>query len=81
MTVDGKSVMGIAPFRSDTLTISPDPHLSWVMPLDWSLEDAATVPFSYSLVFTGFEWFSETYNLLSVTLGLIFLEKTLGQTK
>lgn len=43
--------MGLAPFGMNTLTkISPDPHLSWITPLDWSLEDAATVPLSYSLV-------------------------------
>lgn len=44
--------MGIAPFENNTLKeILPDPYLSWIIPSDWSLEDAATVPLSYSLVF------------------------------
>lgn len=43
--------MGIAPFENSTLKqISPDPYLSWIIPSDWSLEDAATVPLTYSLV-------------------------------
>lgn len=51
MTTDGKMVMGIAPFEKNTSRkISPDPCLSWVIPSDWSLEDAATVPLSYSMV-------------------------------
>lgn len=43
--------MGIAPFKQNSSDkISPDPYLSWIIPSDWSLEDAATVPLSYALV-------------------------------
>jgi len=43
--------MGIAPFEKNTANkIVPDPYLSWTVPSDWSLEDAATVPLSYSMV-------------------------------
>lgn len=52
MTADGKMVMGIAPFEKNTSKkISPDPYLSWIIPSNWSLEDAATVPLSYSMVY------------------------------
>jgi len=51
VTSDGKKVMGIAPFEKNTANkIVPDPYLSWMIPSDWSLEDAATVPLSYSMV-------------------------------
>lgn len=50
--------MGIAPFgKNASKQIYPDPYLSWVIPSDWSLEDAATVPLSYSLVY-----YSTKYN-------------------
>lgn len=48
---DGKKVMGIAPFKKNASNkISPDPHLTWTVPSDQTLEDAATIPLSYSMV-------------------------------
>lgn len=44
--------MGIAPFVENTRKkITPDPYLSWIVPSDWSLEDAATIPIPYALVY------------------------------
>lgn len=51
MTANNEMVMGIAPFDKNTSKkILPDPYLSWIIPSNWSLEDAATVPLSYSMV-------------------------------
>jgi len=51
IAADGKKVMGIAPFGNNTSNkISPDPHLTWIIPSDQTLEDAATIPMSYSMV-------------------------------
>jgi len=51
ITVDDKKIMGIAPFRKNTSNqISPDPHLTWIIPSNQTLEDAATIPISYSMV-------------------------------
>jgi len=52
ITADGKKVMGIAPFEKmvSSNQISPDPYLKWIIPSDQTLEDAATIPMSYSMV-------------------------------
>jgi len=43
--------MGIAPIGKNTFNkISPDPYLTWTIPSDQALEDAATIPLSYSMV-------------------------------
>lgn len=43
--------MGIAPFIKNTSNqISPDPHLTWIIPSEQTLEDAATIPMSFSMV-------------------------------
>jgi len=52
ITADGKNVMGIAPYgKNSSNKISPDPHLTWIVPSNWTLEDAATIPLSYSMVY------------------------------
>lgn len=52
ITTDGKKVMGIAPFKKNTSNkISPDPYLTWTVPSDQTLEDAATIPLSYSMAY------------------------------
>lgn len=51
-TIDGKKVMGIAPFgKNASDQISPDPHLAWIIPSDLTFEDAATIPMSYSMAY------------------------------
>jgi len=51
ITTNGKKVMGIARLKKNTSNkISPDPYFTWTVPLDQTLEDAATIPLSYSMV-------------------------------
>ncbi|ERL85883.1 hypothetical protein D910_03298 [Dendroctonus ponderosae] len=42
--------MGLATLDKDTCTLVPDPILNWPIPQNWSLEDAATVPYAFSAV-------------------------------
>ena len=43
----GKRVMGIAPNRCLANFVKADPYLTWEIPSNWSLEDAATIPVVY----------------------------------
>lgn len=47
---DGSLVMGIAPFIPTVSDITADPILSWAVPKNMSLEEAATIPVPYSMV-------------------------------
>lgn len=47
---NGKAVMGIASFEKVPFEIKYDSQLTWTVPAEWSLEDAATVPLAYTLV-------------------------------
>uniref|UniRef100_A0A2S2P8N0 Fatty acid synthase n=1 Tax=Schizaphis graminum TaxID=13262 RepID=A0A2S2P8N0_SCHGA len=52
ITANGKKVMGIAPIGKNSFNkISPDPYLTWTIPSDQALEDAATIPLSYSMAY------------------------------
>lgn len=42
--------MGIASFENMSFKIKYDSQLTWTVPPEWSLEDAATVPLAYALV-------------------------------
>ncbi|XP_065212331.1 fatty acid synthase-like [Planococcus citri] len=44
----GERVMGLAVVNSNEPITKPDSILKWTPPNDWSLEDAATVPFIYT---------------------------------
>ncbi|XP_065212158.1 fatty acid synthase-like [Planococcus citri] len=44
----GERVMGLAVVNSDDPISKPDSILKWNLPDNWSLEDAATVPFIYT---------------------------------
>ncbi|XP_065211044.1 fatty acid synthase-like [Planococcus citri] len=44
----GARVMGLAVVNSNDPISKPDSILKWTLPDDWSLEDAATVPFIYT---------------------------------
>lgn len=46
----GKRVMGITKSAGISLKVTPIEHLMWDIPEQWSLEDAATVPFAYAMV-------------------------------
>lgn len=43
-------IMGLATYEQLTLKIIPDDTLNWVIPVGWTLEDAATVPLAYATV-------------------------------
>lgn len=47
----GKRVMGILEFGAISLQVYTDPDFTWEIPENWSLEDAATVPVVYAMVF------------------------------
>lgn len=42
--------MGLSFVNSFKPITEPDPLLKWTVPNQWSLEDAATVPFTYTQV-------------------------------
>jgi len=42
--------MGISSFTQITSEIKHDSILSWPIPINWSLEDATTVPLAYAMV-------------------------------
>ncbi|CAG2056923.1 unnamed protein product, partial [Timema podura] len=46
---DGRRVMSIVQNTKDPIHNSLDPYLTWDIPESWSLEDAATVPWAYSM--------------------------------
>lgn len=46
----GMRVMGLALVNNSELTSEMDPLLTWTIPDNWSLENAATVPLVYSQV-------------------------------
>ncbi|VVC29213.1 Acyl transferase/acyl hydrolase/lysophospholipase,Ketoacyl-synthetase, C- [Cinara cedri] len=72
LTADGKMIMGIVPFEKNTSKkISPDPYLMWVIPPDWSLEDAATVPLPYALAYYIFNVLTTTNDKLTLSTILI----------
>ncbi|XP_022162608.1 fatty acid synthase-like [Myzus persicae] len=48
---DGSLVMGIAPFIPTVSDITADPILSWAVPKNMSLEEAATIPVPYSMAY------------------------------
>ncbi|KAL6953872.1 fatty-acid synthase system [Sarracenia purpurea var. burkii] len=43
----GERVMGLSLIDSNDPISKPDPILKWKVPKDWTLEEAATVPFNY----------------------------------
>ncbi|XP_075231646.1 fatty acid synthase-like [Lycorma delicatula] len=47
----GERIMGLAPFESGMTLLQPDPDLCWPLPDNWNIEDAVTVPFTYSLAY------------------------------
>lgn len=49
-TVDGKRYMGLANNAAMSSLVMKNDTLSWEVPDDWSLEDAATVPAVYTTV-------------------------------
>ncbi|XP_050423204.1 fatty acid synthase-like [Adelges cooleyi] len=51
LTINGTPVMGIAPYVPTLTNIKADPILSWHIPKSLSLEDAATIPLSYSMAY------------------------------
>lgn len=61
----GNRVMGTKDQALSTL-IEPDPNMTWKIPDEWSLEDAATVPVVYGTVLCAF------MVLKTVFLNLIF---------
>ncbi|KAJ8680788.1 hypothetical protein QAD02_016575 [Eretmocerus hayati] len=49
----GKKVMGITRGSSLSNNVQIDPDWTWPVPDSWTLEDAATVPFSYILAYSA----------------------------
>ncbi len=49
-TSDGQRVMGLVPFKAMATYVNADINLMWPVPDDWTLEDAATVPWAYANV-------------------------------
>ncbi|EFA05204.2 fatty acid synthase [Tribolium castaneum] len=49
----GNRVMGMVSNGALSTLIDPVPHLTWMVPPEWSLEEAATVPVVYSTVIYG----------------------------
>lgn len=49
-TSDGKRWMGMVPSRTMSTLVENDNCLTWPIPDEWSLEEAATVPVVYGTV-------------------------------
>lgn len=47
---DGQKVMGLAKYDTKSNKVSTDSILKWQIPEFWTMEDAVTVPVTYSLV-------------------------------
>lgn len=47
VTSSGQPVMGLSRLDLESYKLIPDPILTWPVPEDWSLEDAATVPHAF----------------------------------
>lgn len=47
VTSSGQPVMGLSRLDLESYKLIPDPVLTWPVPEDWSLEDAATVPHAF----------------------------------
>lgn len=50
----GKKVMGLLEFGSMSIDVKTDPEYTWEIPDDWSLQDAATIPLNYAMVYYDF---------------------------
>ncbi|CAG9858327.1 unnamed protein product [Phyllotreta striolata] len=53
ITVHGKRIMGLTSSESLALQTNYNRQLAWEVPKDWSLRDAATVPYAYSTCYYG----------------------------
>lgn len=47
VTSSGQRIMGLSRLDLETYKLIPDPILTWPVPEDWSLEDAATIPHAF----------------------------------
>lgn len=52
VTSSGQPIMGLSRLDLESYKLTPDPILTWPVPEDWSLEDAATVPHAFCGVST-----------------------------
>lgn len=50
---NGNRVMGVTCGKAMSNYVVADPEFLWTIPNSWSLEDAATVPFSYVIAYTA----------------------------
>lgn len=64
----GHKVMGMTDHRALSNLILPDPPLTWRIPQDWSLEDAATVPVVYTTVIYGLLMVSVEFTIFYIIL-------------
>ncbi|CAL1299396.1 unnamed protein product [Larinioides sclopetarius] len=48
---NGQRVMGLVPAKGLATTVAADPNFVWEVPVDWSLEEASTVPVAYSTAY------------------------------
>ncbi|XP_062542362.1 fatty acid synthase-like [Armigeres subalbatus] len=53
VSVRGRRVMGVLPSGAMATMVECDPLMTWTIPDDWSLEEAATVPVVYGTVYTA----------------------------
>ncbi|EAT46627.1 AAEL002237-PA [Aedes aegypti] len=53
VSVRGRRVMGVLPSGAMATLVECDPLMTWTIPDDWSLEEAATVPVVYGTVYTA----------------------------
>lgn len=47
VTNSGQQIMGLSRLDLETYKLVPDPVLSWLVPEEWSLEDAVTIPHAF----------------------------------
>lgn len=48
--ISDKRIMGLLEFGGLSLQVQTDPDYTWEVPGKWTLEEAATIPFSYATV-------------------------------
>lgn len=51
---NGKSIMGVLSYNQNENEVTYQKELSWPIPKEWTLQEAATVPVTYSAVSTKF---------------------------
>lgn len=70
---NGKRVIGLVPGGALATSVLAHKDLVWQVPESWSLEEACTVPRTYSLVSTITMFFDYYFNNCCLVLSIIFI--------